>query len=108
MPFIDLEKIEMSEPLPGYKVRFVHTDSMTCAYWTVTAAAEVPTHSHHHEQIANVIKGEFELTVDGVTSRLTPGVVAVVPPNVPHSGIAITDCQLIDIFHPVREDYRKL
>ena len=35
-----------------------------------------------------------------------PGTVVVIPPDVPHAGKAITDCWIIDVFHPVREDYR--
>lgn len=26
--------------------------------------------------------------------------------HVPHSGRALTDCRVIDVFYPVREDYR--
>lgn len=28
------------------------------------------------------------------------------PGHVPHSGRAITDCRITDVFHPAREDYR--
>jgi quercetin dioxygenase-like cupin family protein len=54
-----------------------------------------------------MIEGKFELTVDAEAKILTPGAVVIVPPNVPHSGKAITDCRIIDVFHPVREDYRR-
>jgi len=30
----------------------------------------------------------------------------VLEPNVPHSGVAKTDVRVIDVFHPVREDFR--
>ncbi len=50
--------------------------------------------------------GEFELTVDGVTKRLGPESVIVLPPHIVHSGEAITDSFLLDVFCPVREDYR--
>jgi quercetin dioxygenase-like cupin family protein len=35
-----------------------------------------------------------------------PGDVLVIPPNVPHSGKALTDVSVMDAFAPVREDYR--
>jgi len=40
------------------------------------------------------------------TIMLETGVVKVIPSNTPHSATAHTDCVLIDVFSPVREDYR--
>jgi quercetin dioxygenase-like cupin family protein len=106
MAFINLSELEEKELIPGYHVRFVHTQSMTLAYWAVDAGAALPTHSHPHEQVANVIEGEFELTVAGEAKIMKPGQVAVIPGNVPHSGRAISTSKLIDVFYPVREDYK--
>ena len=53
-------------------------------------------------------EGKFEMTVNGDTQILEPGFFAIIPSNVQHGGTAITDCKLLDIFTPVREDYRAL
>lgn len=105
MAFITIENVGQKEILPGYTVRFVHTNSMTLAYWDVKAGSPLPEHSHPHEQVASVVEGTYELTVAGETKKLQTGEIAVIPSNVLHSGIAITDCKLMDIFSPVREDY---
>ncbi|GBD88889.1 bacilysin biosynthesis protein BacB [bacterium BMS3Abin03] len=105
MPIIDLETIEKKELLPGYKVRFVHSDNLTIAFWDVKAGSKLPAHSHVHEQVSQIIEGEFELTVDGNTFVLKQGKVAIIPSNVEHSGKAITDCKIVDTFYPLREDY---
>jgi quercetin dioxygenase-like cupin family protein len=107
MSFIQLADLEERELLPGYRVRFVHSENMTLAYWNITAGAALPEHCHPHEQVASVIEGEFALTVDGETRTLGPGSVAVIPSNTPHSAKALTACRVIDVFHPVREEYRK-
>lgn len=106
MPFIDTRTLPEREVVPGYRARFLHGEGMTVAYWTVKAGATLPEHSHVHEQIAHVLSGEFELVVAGEPRILTPGTVALVPSGVRHSGRAVTDCELLDVFHPVREDYR--
>ena len=106
MAFLELHDIREREPVPGFRARFVHCDSMTVAYWEIEAGASMPEHSHVHEQIVNLIEGELELRVGDEVRTVTPGVVAVIPPDVPHSGKALTRCRIIDVFHPVREDYR--
>jgi len=107
MPFLTLEDIPQTRDLvPGFHVRFVHTETMTFAWWEIAAGSALPEHSHHHEQICNVLEGEFELTIDGVTETLRSGTSAVIPGHAVHSGRALTDCRVQDVFCPVREDYR--
>jgi len=106
MAFFRLGGIGESEPLPGYRVRFVHADNMTLGYWNVKEGSVLPPHSHPHEQVSSVIEGQFELTIEDETATLGPGSVGVIPPNARHSGRAVTDCRIIDAFYPVREDYR--
>lgn len=102
---IDISTITEKEIVPGYKARFVHTQHATLAFWEVEKGAILPMHKHFHEQITQVIAGKFELTIDNETKIYEPGFVVVIPPNVVHGGIALTDCTLFDIFCPVREDY---
>lgn len=106
MPFAEIAGLKSKEVIPGYVARTLHTGTMSFVYWTVAENAVMPMHSHLHEQIAHVLKGRFELTVDGQTQVLEPGKVAVIPPHVPHGGRAITPCELLDVFLPEREDYK--
>jgi quercetin dioxygenase-like cupin family protein len=103
---IDLESLADREVMPGFRGRFVHTERTTFAFWQVEAGAELPEHSHPHEQIAHVLEGTFELTVDGVAHRLGPGQVLPISSETPHSGRAITACRILDVFSPPREEYR--
>ena len=106
MPFVELEQLPCKEIITGYTARAVHTGTMTFMYWTVAAGAVMPVHTHLHEQVAHVLQGTFELTVAGETMLLQPGTVAVISPHVPHGGKAITECELLDVFHPERDDYK--
>ncbi|MCP4345316.1 MAG: cupin domain-containing protein [Desulfobacterales bacterium] len=106
MQYINLNNIEEKEIVPGFNARFAHSESMTFAYWNIKADACLPGHSHHHEQVVNMLEGEFELTVDGEKKVLRPGDVVVIPSNATHSGKSVTDCRILDVFCPVREDYR--
>ena len=106
MPFINLDDLAQSQPVPGFKGRFVHSENITVACWKIDADSAFPEHSHPQEQVSLVEHGEFELTLEGETKILHPGLVAVIPSSTPHSGRALTNCRLIDVFYPIREDLR--
>ena len=103
---IHLESLPEFVPFPGYHGKLVHTDLMTVAHWHITANSPLPEHSHPQEQIVNLIEGEFELTVAGTPVYLQAGDVYVIPGDVPHAGRSLTDCRIIDVWHPPRDDYR--
>ena len=74
--------------------------------WTVEEGALVPEHNHPHEQMMHVVEGVFEFTLNGQTQVYTAGAIVPIPSNIPHSGKALTTCKLMDVFSPVREEYR--
>jgi quercetin dioxygenase-like cupin family protein len=101
-----IDTLTAREVAPGFRAKFVHSETMTVAYWQVSAGARLPAHSHPHEQVVNMMEGRFTLIVEGRPRTLGQGDIVVIPSGVEHAGMAETDCRLIDIFHPVREDYR--
>ncbi len=106
MPKIDLDGHEVKTLAPGFDAKLIHTDGMTLSYVQCEAGAELPEHSHPNEQVVNVLSGELELVVEGEPHLLKRGVVFVLPPNMPHSGVARTQCEVLDIFSPPREDLK--
>jgi unsaturated pyranuronate lyase len=53
-----------------------------------------------------MLEGTYELLVDGQSHVLSAGDVLVIPGDTVHSGGAHTDCRILDVFSPVREEYR--
>lgn len=102
----ELDSIPAKEIIPGFHGKFVHGENMTIVYWDVEEGARLPLHSHVHEQITQVMEGKFELIVRGELHICTPGYIGVIPSNVAHEGRALTACKIMDIFSPVREEYR--
>jgi quercetin dioxygenase-like cupin family protein len=103
---MDWSRQKPREVIPGFVGRFLHSDTMTFALWQIAAGSSLPEHSHPHEQVVHLYEGEFEMTVEGGTLRMKSGDVFAIPGNARHHGRAITDCRIMDVFCPVREDYR--
>lgn len=108
MPFIYRNEIKSKTIFPGFEAKFIHSEKLTIAYIEIKEGSNLPTHSHPHEQVTQVLSGQLEITIEGISQILEPGLVAVIPSNAPHSGRAITDCVALDVFTPVREDFKAL
>ncbi|MEP7376169.1 MAG: cupin domain-containing protein [Chitinophagaceae bacterium] len=89
--------------ITGY---YAHGSSMTLGYVEIKAGSNLPEHHHVHEQITYIIEGQLDMVIGGKPCSLTAGMYHVIPSNTPHSAIAVTDCKAIDVFNPVREDYK--
>lgn len=103
---IKLSEIDAKEIIPGYHGKLIHSQNMTIAFWEVEKGAVVPEHAHMNEQIMQVLEGEFEFTVAGKTKVYKANELVVIPGQVAHSGRALTSCKLMDVFSPVREEYK--
>ena len=105
MSLIRSRATKWKEVFPGFAGKFYHSANMTFVHWEIEPESPLPEHSHPHEQVVNMVEGQFELAVDGKTHILNPGDVVVIPPKAVHTGKALTKCKIIDVFYPIREDY---
>ncbi len=65
-----------------------------------------PPHNHPHEQVSYVAAGEVIFFLDGEPTRLGPGDMFTVPPNIPHTVQLLTShVRLVDTFTPLREEF---
>jgi len=105
MPFIDTSKLKVTERLPGWHGRYFHSTSMTFAHYDFKRGSSIHEHFHPHEEVYEVIEGELEITIDGITKIARPGMVAIVPSNAPHSVKARTDGRAIIVDYPLRREF---
>jgi len=106
MSYVNLDDLTEKEVVKGFKGKFVHSKNITIAHWSIDSGSLLPLHKHIHEQVVNLIKGKLEFTMNGETKIIEPGTNVIIPSNIEHSGKALTDCYIIDVFYPVREDYK--
>jgi quercetin dioxygenase-like cupin family protein len=106
MYFHAFRSIVPKEIAPGFVCQLIHTGNNTINFLEVAAGSSIPLHQHPHEQSSFVLAGEFEMTVGDTTQVLTPHTYCLIPGGITHGGKALTHCKMLDIFSPVRQDYR--
>ena len=95
---------QLTEGIIGH---YVHGENSTLGLVILDKGSSVPLHQHPQEQITYILEGELQMVIDGKDWLLVAGTYYVIPSNVVHSAVALTDCKLIDVFAPVREDYKE-
>ena len=71
---------------------------------------ETNPHSHPFEQLAYIVSGRMKFVIGEETFEAGPGSVIRIPPDVEHYGEPIGDEPVLnlDVFSPIRDDYRHL
>src|SRR5271163_3111968 len=66
-------------------------------------------HSHPHEQLVYIIKGKVHVEIAGKKPfEVTTGESFMVDGGVEHQASALEETEVLDVFTPVREDYKEL
>ena len=104
--FKNIADIKDFEVIDGIVGKIIHTDKMSMSFFNISKGAVLPEHHHIHEQTSFIQEGEFQFTVNGETKIVTAGNYINIGADVPHSAVALTDCKVIDVFVPCREDYK--
>ena len=105
--FYRWDEVEVKEPAPGVKMRVITAERVQLVLFELAPGAEIPEHSHPHEQAGTVLKGSILLKVGDEERVLKEGDAYVAPSGVPHSGRALDGgAVVLDVFSPPREEYR--
>lgn len=108
MPFFDLSQQPTKEIFPGVRITTAWGEHVMMSFVQFERAdAVVPEHRHPHEQMGMGLEGEFELVIGEEARIIRAGDSYWIPSNVPHSARSVHGpARALDIFHPVREEYR--
>jgi quercetin dioxygenase-like cupin family protein len=66
----------------------------------------VPMHAHDSEQMTYVLQGALKFLVDGDEITVREGEVLLIPSGVPHQAEALEDTFELDVFSPIRAEWR--
>lgn len=73
-----------------------HDYKSTLTFWEIKKGCMLEEHHHVHEQIAHIPEGKLQMKIGGEEFLFSEGMVHVIPSDVWHSAIALTDCKVID------------
>lgn len=104
------DKLPKESVRPGVERVGFSGDDVLMVMNTLQPGMEVRPHSHPFEQLAYIVSGRMKFTVGDEVFDAGPGSVIRIPANVEHCGEPMGDEPVLnlDVFSPIREDYRHL
>lgn len=100
---------EMSRHIifPGVSIQTCSAEKMMLSVVDLAPHSVVEEHAHPQEQVGMVMQGRAIFFIGGEQKTLQAGDVYRIPGNVRHRVVALEEpVRALDIFHPIREDYR--
>ena len=100
------DQCSQHEIFPGVTIFTAAGQQMMLSLVEFEPRAVVQPHSHPHEQMGLLLRGELTFTIGGETQVVRPGEMWRIPGGVEHSAKAGDEpVTALDVFHPVRDDY---
>lgn len=107
MAFYHPQTRVVKDLMEGVHARTFWGEHLMLVVVDLDAHAVIPTHSHPHEQGGIVLQGDLEFDIAGEKRLLQPGDIYIIAAGVePNVKVGAQPARVLDIFHPVREEYK--
>ena len=84
----------------------VYGDKTMLTEFRLEKGKTLPSHKHPQEQTGYLVSGRIILAIDGTPHDLRPGDSWSIPGDVEHGAKILEDSVAVEIFSPLREDYK--
>jgi quercetin dioxygenase-like cupin family protein len=92
---------------PGVTIATCAAEKLMLSVVDIAPNAVVEEHAHPHEQVGMVLEGRAIFYIGPEQQTLGPGDLYRIPGHTPHRVVALDQpVKALDIFYPIREDYR--
>lgn len=92
---------------PGVHITTAACERMMLSVVDLEPGAVVTEHQHPHEQVGMVLSGRAVFIIGGEQKTLQAGDLYRIPGNTPHKVVVLDEpVKALDVFHPIREEYR--
>ena len=98
----NVEKEKLSDTLMR---QMISGEKGTLARFSARAGGVAARHHHENEEYCLIASGALKVVFDDREVTGKAGEILIIPPNVPHSFVALEDLMLLEFFTPVRQDW---
>lgn len=102
------DEVPTEQVAPGMERKIIHGEKIMIARMKFKAGFEVPLHHHENEQVTSVMSGTIRFWFGADKEQemdLNAGETVVIPPNLPHAALMVTDVEETDTWAPPRQDW---
>ena len=104
---ISKKDIQAIEALDGiFRRTLSYNNNLMLCHFFLKKGSEVPLHSHEQHQVGYVIKGRLRFYTEKLEFIAQEGDSYIFESNEKHGASILEDSEVIDVFNPMREDYK--
>lgn len=108
--FIDISSAPRIAHAPGVETTILtghNGEGMMMVLTELSPGANVPAHSHPHQQMGMVYAGKANMRIGNESRIVEKGNFCIMPSNIEHEATCLGDESfvMLDIFYPAREDF---
>jgi quercetin dioxygenase-like cupin family protein len=104
---ISKDRIEPTKIIQGvFRKTLAYNDSVMLCHFLLEKDAKIPIHNHKEHQIGYVINGKVNFLTENGDFIAKTGDSYVFDSNEKHGAIILEKSEIIEVFHPLREDYK--